>query len=109
MNDPTASPAPQRILVLQQRDRGESKIQGIRRHGGARFLLRVESIDDALPPVLDETDAYLPEALDTDLVLDYLEHPDLSHDLARRCSQEGVPLIAPGKKTQATGVLTPPT
>jgi len=104
-----ASTPPQRILVLQQNASAESKIQGIRRHGGHRYRLHTVSIRDTLPPVLDETDAYLPRDIDADLVLDFLEHPDLSHDLARRCVDQGIPLIASGKKTGIPGVHNPPT
>jgi hypothetical protein len=100
---------PQRILVLQQEGRGESKTEGIRRHGGDRFRIRTVTVPGSLPGVLDDTGAYLPAELDADLVLDFLEHPDLSHDLARACLDQGVPLIASGRKVKIEGVHTPPT
>ena len=83
-------------------------MQGIRRFGGKRFHLETVTIDPVLPPLLDDTDPYLPATLDADLVLDYMLHPDLSHDLAERCVSLGIPLIAPGKKLRIRGVLTPP-
>ena len=104
-----ASRPPQRILVLQQNESGESKIQGIRRHGAERFRVRTLSIPGTLPPVLDETEAFLPADLHADLVLDFLEHPDLSHDLARACTAQGIPLIASGKRMNIRGVPAPPT
>jgi len=105
----TSSSIPQRILVLQQNGSGESKIRGILRFGGGRFHVTTSNIDNHLPPLLDDTDAYLPEAIDADLVLDFLKHPDLSQDLAERCTALAIPMIASGKKLRARGVLTPPT
>jgi len=102
-------PAQQRILVFQQRGSGEKKIQGILRHGQGRFALNTVSIDGVLPPILDETDGLLPNTLEADVVLDYLVHPDLSHDLAKQCIDSGIPVIAPGKKLRMKGVLSPPT
>lgn len=99
----------QRVLVFQQCGSGERKIQGILQYGQGHFDLDTVSIDEALPPILDETDGLLPKALDADLVLDYLVHPDLSYDLAMRCAASDIPVIAPGKKIRLKGVLSPPT
>ncbi len=100
---------PQRILVFQQNGSGERKVAGIRRYGKDRYDLRVVDLPTDLPPVIDDTEAYLPETLDADLVLDYLSHPDLSYDLAARCSAAGVPYIGSGKKHLVEGVLMPVT
>ena len=99
----------QRILVFQQNGSGENKIRGIREHGGSRFNLEVIDIDQSLPPVIDDAEGYLPDRIDADLVLDYLKHPDLSYDLAERCRQQGVPLVASGRKIRVKGTMTPPT
>lgn len=99
----------QSILVLQQNESGESKIQGIRRFGGGKFDLRVVSIDQPLPPVLDDTEDLLPSLDGADLVLDFLEHPDLSQDLCRKCADMEIPVVASGKKHHIRGVITPPT
>ncbi|MGD8366248.1 MAG: DUF166 family (seleno)protein DfsP [Desulfobacterales bacterium] len=99
----------QRILVFQQNGSGESKIRGIRERGLDRIDLRVVDIDQPLPEVIDEGGEYLPERIEADLVLDYLRHPDLSHDLAERCRQQGIPVVASGRKIRIKGVLTPPT
>ncbi len=99
---------PLKILVLQEGGRGESKIEGIRRHGGGRFEITSITIDEALPPVVDDASAYLPDTIDADLVLDFLKHPDLSHDLALLCREHGVPIVASGKKTTVPGTHTPP-
>lgn len=100
---------PQRIMVFQQNGSGESKIAGLRKYGGDRIVVEVASIDEPLPPLLEDTAEYLPERIEADLVLDFLKHPDLSHDLAVLCSREQVPLIASGKKHDVKGVHTPPT
>lgn len=97
-----------KILVFQQNNRGVSKIAGIRQYGKSRFDLTLFSIDTPLPPVVEDASLYFPDMLDADLVLDYLKHPDLSHDLALLCGQRSIPVIASGKKTTLPGVYAPP-
>lgn len=99
----------QKILVFQQNGSGESKIQGIIRYGENLFDLKTISIDKSLPPVIDDSTKYLPTDIKADLVLDYLTHPDLSHDLAVMCVKKKIPVVATGKKSHIKGVLTPPT
>jgi hypothetical protein len=99
----------QKIAVFQQNGSGESKIAGLRKYGAHQFRIEVISIDDPLPPLLEDTSAYLPNTIEADLVLDFLKHPDLSHDLAAHCSRRNIPLIASGKKHDVKGVHTPPT
>ena len=100
---------PQKILVFQQKGSGEFKIQGMGKYGGGLFQLQIISIDEALPPIVDDAEEYLPEELEGDLVLDFLRHPDLSHELARRCALGGIPCIASGKKLEIAQAITPPT
>jgi hypothetical protein len=99
----------QRILVFQQHGSGERKIQGLREYGGNRFDIRIISIDETLPPVLDDATGYLPRQVDADIVLDYLKHPDLSEDLSAMCHEKNIPVVASGKKLRVSGVFTPPT
>ena len=99
----------QKILVFQQNGSGESKIQGIIRYGENLFNLKIISIDKSLPIVIDDSIKYLPPDIKADLVLDYLTHPDLSHDLAVMCVKKKIPVVATGKKSNIKGVLTPPT
>ncbi len=99
----------QHILVFQQNKSGESKVYGMREHGGNQFVLETISIDEALPTVIDDGREYLPSDIKTDLVLDFLKHPDLSHDLGILCRELGIPVVASGKKSLTSGVLTPPT
>jgi len=99
----------QKILVFQQNGSGESKIKGIRMYGKDRFLLEVISMDESLPEVLDDTAEYLPETIEADIVLDFLTHPDLSQDLAVKCREINIPVVASGKKLREKGMITPPT
>ena len=99
----------EKILVFQQNGSGESKIQGIRKYGNERFIIETVSIDEPLPPILDDTRDYLPADIQADLILDFLKHPDLSHDLAIACRARNIPIVASGKKLRVKGALTPPT
>jgi len=99
----------EKILVFQQNGSGERKIQGIKRYGKEHFIIETVSIDEGLPPILDDTRDYLPSDIQADLVLDFLKHPDLSHDLAVACRARNIPIVASGKKLRVKGALTPPT
>ena len=99
----------EKILVFQQNGSGESKIQGIRKYGKDRFIIETVSIDETLPSILDDTQDYLPSNIQADLILDFLKHPDLSHDLAIACRARNIPIVASGKKLRIKGALTPPT
>jgi hypothetical protein len=95
--------------VFQQNGSGEKKIEGIREYGQGRFGLKCFHVDGDLPPVIDDASEYLPLEIEADLVLDFLQHPDLSHDLAEICRRQGIPVVASGKKVKVEGTLTPPT
>jgi hypothetical protein len=100
---------PQRVTVFQQNGSGERKIAGVRKYAGDIISLEVVSIDDSLPPVIDDSSGLLPADLESDLVLDFLIHKDLSLDLAELCARKGIPIISSGKKTTTKWALTPPT
>ena len=99
----------QKVLVFQQNGSGESKIRGIRQYGDQQFEIVTVNIDETLPSILDDTGEYLPDDIEADLVLDFLEHPDLSLDLAVKCREKKIPMVASGKKIRVSGALTPPT
>jgi thymidylate synthase len=99
----------QKITVFQQNGSGEIKIKGLREHAEGLVELEILSIDAPLPTILDESDEYLPAELKTDLVLDFLKHPDLSHDLAKLCWSLNIPIVASGKKLRVKWAITPPT
>lgn len=102
----------EKILVFQQNGRGESKSAGIVKYGRGLFNVEIISIKDPLPLLLDDTSEYLPDDFEADVVLDFLKHPDLSHDLALACGRKGVPVVASGKKVRLEEPMkphTPPT
>ncbi len=99
----------QKIIVYQQNNCGHSKIKGIERYAKGLIDLDIISIDEPLPPVLDDTGEYISSRFDADLVLDFLKHPDLSHDLAVICRNKKIPIVASGKKIRVKWAHTPPT
>lgn len=99
----------QQVVVFQQNGSGLAKIAGIQRFGGTQIALKMISIDEPLPAILDDAAEFFPPDLSADLVLDYLKHPDLSDELARLCTSLRLPLIASGKKSRHPGVFAPPT
>ncbi len=98
----------QRILVLEQNKSGQSKIQGILERAAADFSISRYDITVPLPAILDDTGPYLPAAFEADLVLDYLKHPDLSLDVSKACSEQGIPVVASGRKMLQQWSWTPP-
>lgn len=96
-------------MVFQQNGSGDKKIDGLRKYGKDLFELEVINIVQELPMVLDDTSAYLPDDISCDLVLDFLRHSDLSADLADRCLQKDIPVIASGKKIVGKRAIMPPT
>ena len=100
---------PQRVWVYQQNQSAMGKIKAIGQYSSDEIELNIISIDDALPPVIDEAGDLLPDPQGADLVLDHLKHPDLSYLLAERCRQLNIPVVASGKKPPMHGALTPRT
>ena len=99
----------QTIIVFQQNGSGKSKIEGINQFGDKKFIVKTMDIDGDLPPFIDDARDYLPETIEADLVLDFLKHQDLSHELSLLCEQLNIPLIASGKKITAGRAVCPPT
>ena len=99
----------QHIMVFQQNGRGESKILGIRKYGNGIISIHTTDIDGPLSTLIDDTRSYLPDIIEADMVLDFLKHPDLSHDLAQLCQNLDIPIVASGKKWHGKGIFTPPT
>lgn len=100
--------SPQKIMVFQQNGSGETKLKGIREHGKAQFDIEIVAIDGPLPPIIDDAEEYLPSDIRADMVLDFLKHPDISHDLAEICHQKNIPVVASGKKLRVKSAFTPP-
>ena len=98
-----------RILVFQREGSGESKIKGIKEFGEGMFDIEVISIDMPLPHIIEDSSEFLPDDFEADLVLDFLSHPDLSHDLSKICFEKNIPIVASGKKIPDDWSITPPT
>lgn len=102
-------PKSQHIWFYTQNRTALGKIKALEQDSSGEIQLKIISIDDPLPLVIDDTDPYLPEPLGADLVLDHLQHPDLSHALAERCEHLGIPVVASGKKPPMESALIPRT
>lgn len=100
---------PQLIWVYQQNRNALGKIKAIEQYSPKEIELKIVTVDDDLPPVIDDGDPYLPDPLGADLVLDHLKHPDLSHFLAEKCRRLKIPVVASGKKPPLAEALTPRT
>ncbi len=99
---------PQIICVFQQNRSGENKIRGIEIFGKDRFIIKEISINETLPDIIDDSEGYLPDNIEADLVIDYLKHPDLSYDLASLCKKLQIPEIATRKKLKNNWTYSPP-
>ncbi len=99
----------QHIWVFQQNGSAEAKIKAIRAEARDLIELKIFNVDDALPPVLDDAETYLPKTIEADLVLNFFSHPDLAYDLAMLCQKQGIPCVASGQRFRIEGVATPPT
>jgi len=97
----------QHILIFEQNGSGQSKIEGIRRYGTNVFTLEIVSINEVLPPVIDDTARFFSNNIEADLVLDFLIHPDLSYDLAVKCEKRNIPVVSSGRNHQVKGAITP--
>lgn len=98
----------QKIIAFQQDGSGEKKIHGILEHSNNEIEISTFSIEKDLPPILDETDQYLPKDLNCDLVLNFLHHQDLSHDLITLCKKLQIPIVSSGQKHNLGWGHTPP-
>ena len=98
----------QKILIFQQNGIGEAKEAGIKKFGRDLFKIETLEMTTMLPPVLDDTSDYLPDHIEADLVLDFMQHQDLSHDLSLLCQKLDIPLVASGKKISAGNAICPP-
>ena len=106
---PKGSDNRQKIVVFQQNGSGEYKITALKKFGNDRISLDIISIDEDLPDIIDDPYDFIPQDFSADLVLDFLKHPDLAHDLASACRDRSIPIIASGKKSLIKEVITPPT
>ncbi len=94
-----------RLIIFQQHNAGAEKIKGLTTFGENLTIVKIFNIDAPLPELIDSPEQYIPEDFDGDVVLSFLNHPDLLNHLIHVCQKKGLPVIASGKK--AAGALTP--
>ena len=87
-----------KIVVFEENGSGEKKIQGITRHGTGLEIVKIYNIEEALSEVVDDPETFIPDDFNADLVLDFLNHPDLSEYLSQVCKEKKIPVVASGKK-----------
>ncbi len=86
------------IVVFQEHNSGESKIEGVQRYGSGITIRDIVTIDQCLPDFIEDPEDYFDENFSADLVLNYLKHPDLVDYLIRLCEQKNMVVVSPGKK-----------
>jgi hypothetical protein len=86
------------IVVFQEHNSGELKIEGVRRYGEDITILKIITIDQFLPDFIEEPEEYISDDFSADLVLNYLKHPDLVDYLIRICEQKNIVVVSAGKK-----------
>lgn len=99
----------QKIAVFQQKNSAKNKIAKISEFSNKKFFIQTFNIDQELPDIVDNTSLYLPDTIDADLVLSFLNHEDLCQDLSLLCEKLNIPIIASGKKIIAKNAICPPT
>ena len=80
------------IIVFEEHSSGEKKIQGISRHGAGLDIIKRYNIEEPLPEIVDNPEDFIPEDFRSDLVLDFLQHPDLSDHLVKVCQKKKIPV-----------------
>ncbi len=86
------------IIVFQEHNSGELKVEGVRRYGEGLKIIKTISIDTFLPDFIEEPEDFIEDDFSADLVLNFLKHPDLVEYLIRLCEQKKIPVVSPGKK-----------
>lgn len=99
----------QHVAVFLHPGKSQQKIAGIKKYAAASIELTIYTIDTNLPEIIDDSSPYLPKSLNADLVLDFLEHADLSYDLAELCCRHNITVICSGKKKNHPWANYPPT
>ncbi len=86
------------ILVFQEKGSGEQKIEGVVEYGTSIKIKEIISIDTFLPDFIEEPADFVDKNFSADLVLNYLNHPDLVYYLIMLCERKNIPVVSPGKK-----------
>jgi len=86
------------IIVFQEHKSGELKVEGVQRYGDGMKIVKIVSIDKALPDFIEDPEEYIDDYFSAHLVLNYLKHPDLVDYLIRICETKGIAVVSAGKK-----------
>lgn len=86
------------IIVFQQQNSGELKVEGVERYGRGLVITKTVSIDRYLPDFIEDPEDFINDDFTADLVLNFLKHPDLVDYLMRLCEKKGIELVSAGKK-----------
>lgn len=107
MQENTDKSAKQRttLIIFQQNNCGSEKIKGLTKYGVNLSIKKIFTIEAVLPEIVDDPQHYIPDDFNCDIVLSFLNHPDLLDYLIRICSDKNIPVIASGKKS--AGAITP--
>ncbi len=87
-----------KIIVFQQQNSGELKVEGVRRYGQGITVTKTVNVDAYLPDFIEDPEEFIDEDFSADLVLNFLKHPDLVEHLMRLCEKKGIELVSAGKK-----------
>lgn len=99
----------QKITVFQQNGSADRKVSGITKQAPDTIQLEIISINGSFPDFIDDSSEILPLHIEADLVLNFLQHPDLSQDLIKICENNKIPVISSGKKKNVAWGFNPPT
>ncbi len=86
------------IIVFQQQNSGELKVEGVQRYGEGITIRKTVSINQYLPDFIEDPEEFIDADFTADLVLNFLKHPDLIDYLMRLCKKKGIELVSAGKK-----------
>lgn len=92
-----------RVIVFQRREGGKHIIEGIGTHSD--IDVTSFTVDEKLPQIIDDPQAFLGNDFEADLIFDHLHHQDLSEYLVGIAKKKGIPIIVPGAKIK--GAINP--
>lgn len=86
------------IIVFQEHNSGELKVEGVQRYGEGLKIVKIVSINQFLPDFIEDPEDFIGDDFSADLVLNFLKHPDLVEYLIRICEQKEITVVSAGKK-----------
>lgn len=86
------------ITIFQQTGIGEKKIQGLKAYGKDIVIAEVITLPIGLPDFIEDPEDFFTPDIQSDLVLSFLKHPDLSDYLVSLCNRLSIPVVASGPR-----------